>query len=676
MPAKKASISINLLADATKAKAGFAEAEKAAGGLDKQFGNIAKTAVNAFATREIINFGKGAVSAASDLAESANAVAVTFGEAGDQILKLGENASTAVGLSAKDFNGFAVQFAGFTRQLATADKDIVDVTDELTVRIADFASVMNLDVPDAAQKFQSALAGSTEPMRAFGIDVSAAAVQTYALENGITDNAAAMTEAEKVQARYGLIMEQTAQMSGDFANTSDGLANSQRILAAEMENIKATVGEALIPALQGIMGAVSPVLEAFTALPKGMQQLIVLATAGAFGFRTFSNTLQGFGVSAKNSKTIVKGLGTTMAAATIIFNEYATAQGEVAAAGERVKDTLDDQTGAIDYYTRGAVKQLFLTDELGKAMEMLGLDVDLATDAVMGNEEATWQFIDAIDNADTSLVGLGDGLKSLFSSEMENIDAVRIVRRQYEGMRVAMDDARKEAGRLNEAVIDGTDYLGSFTAEQRRFNDIIEQAKLDALAADLNEVAGGMSELRKETFRTETELDRLFGRLDDEQAIADFITAMEDANEAMRGAREGTAEYEQAQRDLLFALEDLIEEHSNVDAALGKELIPLVKTGDVDATIEKLQTLLALLGAIPAEIQMNIDAGGFGMSAGELSAMGFGGFVGSQLPKPVEGFTANVYISAGVITDPVELGKTTVDAINEYYAIGGNKILL
>ena len=676
MPAKKASISINLLADATKAKAGFAEAEKAAGGLDKQFGNIAKTAVNAFATREIINFGKGAVSAASDLAESANAVAVTFGEAGDQILKLGENAAEAVGLSAKDFNGFAVQFAGFTRQLATADKDIVDVTDELTVRIADFASVMNLDVPDAAQKFQSALAGSTEPMRAFGIDVSAAAVQTYALENGITDNAAAMTEAEKVQARYGLIMEQTAQMSGDFANTSDGLANSQRILAAEMENIKATVGEALIPALQGIMGAVSPVLEAFTALPKGMQQLIVLATAGAFGFRTFSNTLQGFGVSAKNSKTIVKGLGTTMAAATIIFNEYATAQGEVAAAGERVKDTLDDQTGAIDYYTRGAVKQLFLTDELGKAMEMLGLDVDLATDAVMGNEEATWQFIDAIDNADTSLVGLGDGLKSLFSSEMENIDAVRIVRRQYEGMRVAMDDARKEAGRLNEAVIDGTDYLGSFTAEQRRFNDIIEQAKLDALAADLNEVAGGMSELRKETFRTETELDRLFGRLDDEQAIADFITAMEDANEAMRGAREGTAEYEQAQRDLLFALEDLIEEHSNVDAALGKELIPLVKTGDVDATIEKLQTLLALLGAIPAEIQMNIDAGGFGMSAGELSAMGFGGFVGSQLPKPVEGFTANVYISAGVITDPVELGKTTVDAINEYYAIGGNKILL
>jgi hypothetical protein len=36
-------------------------------------------------------------------------------DAADGILALGEKASTAVGLSAKDFNAFAVQFAGFTK---------------------------------------------------------------------------------------------------------------------------------------------------------------------------------------------------------------------------------------------------------------------------------------------------------------------------------------------------------------------------------------------------------------------------------------------------------------------------------------------------------------------------------------------------------------------------------
>jgi len=670
MPAKKASISINLLADATKAKAGFAEAEKAAGGLDKQFGNIAKTAVNAFATREIINFGKGAVGAASDLAESANAVSVSFGDAADRILKLGENASTAVGLSAKDFNGFAVQFAGFTRQLTTADKDIVDVTDELTVRIADFASVMNLEVPDAATKFQSALAGSTEPMRAFGIDVSAAAVQTYALENGITSNAAAMTEAEKVQARYGLIMEQTAQMSGDFANTSDGLANSQRILAAEMENIKATVGEALVPALQGIMGAVSPVLQAFTALPKGMQQLIVLSTAGAFGFRTFSNTMQGFGMSAKTANKFVGTLGTTMAAATIIFNEYTTAQNEIKAAGDRVEQTLNNQTKAIEYGTKAGVKQLFMTDELGKAMEMLGLDVDLATEAVLGNDEAAYQFIDTINDVDNELVGLGDGFKSLFTDEMQNIDAVRIVRREYQGMRQSMDDARAEAGRLNDTVIDGTDYLGSFTAEQRRFNDIIKQAELDALTKDLQEATIGMDDLRGATFKTDVEMSRLFGRLDDDQAVADFIQDMQDANDVMK------TNAEQGSRDLLFALEDLMETHSLVDAEFAKELLPLVEQGDIDATIEKFEELLSLIGQIPADIQLAIDAGSLGLSIAELENLPSTVYGLGRQPGAQDGFTANVYISAGTITQPAELGKTVVEAINEYYAIGGSKIAL
>ena len=672
MAGKKASISINLLADASKAKAGFAEAEKAAGGLDKQFGNLAKTAVNAFATREIINFGRGAVNAASDLAESANAVSVSFGDAADRILKLGENAAEAVGLSAKDFNGFAVQFAGFTKQLTTADKDIVDVTDELTVRIADFASVMNLDVPDAATKFQSALAGSTEPMRAFGIDVSAAAVQTYALENGITDNAKAMTEAEKVQARYGLIMEQTAQMSGDFANTSDGLANSQRILAAELENAKATIGEALVPALEAIMGAVNPVLEAFTALPKGLQQTLVLVTAGAFGVKTFSNTLQGFGLSAKNAGKATRGLGLALGAATIAFNEFATARNEIEAAGDRLVGTLDAETKAVKDSTEADVKKLFLTDELGKAMEMLGLDVDEATEAVLGGEDAAYKFIDSINEADDSTVGLGDGLKSLFTSEMQHIDAVRIVRREYQGMRGAMEDARAETERLTESEKALADTTSNNEAEMRRFNDIIAQAELDKLEEDLYGAAGGMSELAKEAFRTDTEMERLFGRLHNDQAVADFLEDITDANEAMREAAEGSAEYEQAERDRLFALQDLIEAHSLLDSAFGKELLPLVNMGDVDALEAKILEILGLIGTIAPNIQTAIDAGSLGLGTLEAGTIQYRPSTYQAGQAARDGLTVN--IEAGVVTDPASLGRTAVEAINEYYASGGEKI--
>jgi hypothetical protein len=663
MPAKKASISINLLADATNAKAGFAEAEKAAGGLDKQFGNIAKTAVNAFATREIINFGKGAVGAASDLAESANAVSVSFGDAADRILKLGENASTAVGLSAKDFNGFAVQFAGFTRQLTTADKDIVDVTDELTVRIADFASVMNLDVPDAATKFQSALAGSTEPMRAFGIDVSAAAVQTYALENGITSNAAAMTEAEKVQARYGLIMEQTAQMSGDFANTSDGLANSQRILAAEMENAKATIGEAMVPALQGVMGVVKPVLEAFTALPKEMQQVIVLATAGAFGFRSFSNTLKGFNVRIVTANVLTGTLAVTMSSLAIALNEIAKRQDNVTQSISAMEQAIKESNGLFDDRARRIIENELLTGELGNAIQLLGIDLDDMTQAALGDADAIDRVKEATKAALPQGIDFGYVLRGTIGLLNDEEEAARLVRDTLKGYTEQLGQTARDQQRLSENV-DETD------AEMRRFMDIIESDNIYNFTEDLQEATVGMNDLRGATFKTDVEMSRLFGRLDDDQAVADFIQDMQDANDVMK------TNAEQGSRDLLFALEDLMETHSLVDAEFAKELLPLVEQGDIDSTIEKFEELLSLIGQIPADIQLAIDAGSLGLSIAELENLPSTVYGLGRQPGAQDGFTANVYISAGTITEPAELGKTVVQAINEYYAIGGSKIPL
>ena len=658
MPAKKASVSINLLADATKAKAGFAEAEKAAGGLDKQFGNIAKTAANAFATQKIINFGKGAVGAASDLAESANAVSVSFGDAADRILKLGENASTAVGLSAKDFNGFAVQFAGFTRQLTSADKDIVDVTDELTVRIADFASVMNLDVPDAATKFQSALAGSTEPMRAFGIDVSAAAVQTYALENGITDNAKAMTEAEKVQARYGLIMEQTAQMSGDFANTSDGLANSQRILAAEMENIKATVGEALVPALQGIMGAVSPVLEAFTALPEEMQQVIVLATAGAFGVRSFSNTLQGFGVRAGVAKVAVGGLAVGLTALSIALSEIAKRQADVNKATVDMTAALEASNGVFDNRARRVIENELLTGELGDAIQLLSIDLDDMTQAALGDADAIDRVNEATQAALPQGIDFGYVLRGTIGLLNDEEEAARLVRDTLKGYREELGQTARDQQRLSDNV-DETD------AEMRRFMDIIESDNIYNFTEDVTEAATGMSELRKETFRTDVELDRLFGRLDNEQAIADFIQEISDANEVLRTATEGSREFEQAQRDRMFALEDLIEAHSLLDSAFGKELIPLIDTGDIDALEAKIYEILGLIGHIAPDIQAAIDAGS--IAAASVSQLA------TQAYAPARTQQQQMAAASGTIIENVQVnmpsgsnGADIVEQINNY----------
>lgn len=232
-----------------------------------KYGAIAGAAVT-------VAFGAKSLKAASDFNESVNAVNVSFGEAADGIMDLSKNSAVAVGLSSRAFNGLAVQFSGFTKTIAGDGGDVVGVMRDLTGRAADFASVMNLDVAEAARLFQSGLAGETEPLRRYGIDLSAAAVEAHAMAVGIGDGTGQLTEQEKVMARYSLLMQSTSQVQGDFANTSDGMANQTRILSSSFEDLQSKVGQALIPLAEAVLPRLNEGLSSMIAtLDQNMPQI-------------------------------------------------------------------------------------------------------------------------------------------------------------------------------------------------------------------------------------------------------------------------------------------------------------------------------------------------------------------------------------------------------------------
>lgn len=250
-----------------------------------------------------VDFVGGAIGKASDLNESVNAVNVSYGDSADEILALGDTSAETFGLAQKDLNAYAVQFSAFSKSIAGEGGDVAGAFESIMGRATDFASVMNLEVSDALQLFQSGLAGETEPLRKYGIDLSAAAVEAYALSSGIAEttvdqrklgleqnkltratekysqavkdygedsiqasaardaitqaeiglekamegSTTELTEAQKQQARYQYLLAQTDQVQGDFANTSDELANKNRINAAEWENIQTEIGQNFLP---------------------------------------------------------------------------------------------------------------------------------------------------------------------------------------------------------------------------------------------------------------------------------------------------------------------------------------------------------------------------------------------------------------------------------------------
>jgi len=212
---------------------------------------------------------------ASDLRESVNAVTVAYGKNGDAVLALGKDSAKSFGMSKSEFNTAAVSFSAFAEKIVGQGGDVVGTLETITGRTADFASVMNLDLARAQTLMQAGLAGETEGLRRFGIDVSAASVKAFAYANGIGNLGTELTEAQKIQARYGSIIEQTNKFAGDFQNTSDEWANSTRILNASMTDLKASLGDALLPILTKVVGWIQIAVDYFNQLSPATKKVIV-----------------------------------------------------------------------------------------------------------------------------------------------------------------------------------------------------------------------------------------------------------------------------------------------------------------------------------------------------------------------------------------------------------------
>jgi phage-related protein len=269
---------------------GINEAQSAFGSIGGSIKKFAGLAATAFATIGAGQFLKDSIKQASDLGESINAVNKAYGTYAKDVLALGDDVASRLGLATVDFNAAAVRFSAFAERVVGEGGNVAGFVDSLTTRAADFASVFNIDVSEALQVFQSGLSGEAEPLKRFGINLLDSEVKAYAYANGIAKAGAALTETEKVQARYGLLLQSTAKTAGDFADTSDGLANSQRILAANVQNLQAQVGEGLAPVMATLTSALVPLVEfVFPLLADFLNKYIVPgADRAATAFKAFT----------------------------------------------------------------------------------------------------------------------------------------------------------------------------------------------------------------------------------------------------------------------------------------------------------------------------------------------------------------------------------------------------
>lgn len=216
-----------------------------------------------------IKIGVDAVKAASDLSETISKVGVLFGDTSKDIEKFAASAAGSLGQTKQQALDAAATFATFGKAAGLSGKDLANFSIDFVKLSSDLASFNNTSPEQAINAIGAALRGEAEPLRAYGVLLDDASMRQKALELGIISTTKeALTPQQKVLAAQALIYEQTSAAQGDFERTSDGLANKTRILTAQLENAKTTIGEALLPIVLELATFIGdnviPVIEKFS----------------------------------------------------------------------------------------------------------------------------------------------------------------------------------------------------------------------------------------------------------------------------------------------------------------------------------------------------------------------------------------------------------------------------
>lgn len=212
--------------------------------------NVAAVAIT---FRKIGHFIAQAVTESNKYQEDLNLFTVALGQYAAEAQNYAEKVSDIMGIDPAQW----LRNQGVFNTLLTGFGDTAEraqlMSQNLTQLGYDISSFFNISIEDAMQKLQSGISGELEPLRRLGYDLSQARLEQTALNLGIKESVANMTQAEKAELRYYAIMTQVTTAQGDMARTLEAPANQLRILQAQLTQASRAIGNIFIPALNAIL---------------------------------------------------------------------------------------------------------------------------------------------------------------------------------------------------------------------------------------------------------------------------------------------------------------------------------------------------------------------------------------------------------------------------------------
>lgn len=289
------------------------------------------------ATIAIAAAGVAAVKMGSDYSESLNKVDVAFKGNAKEVEEWSNTTLDKFGIA----GGTALDMASLFGDMGTAMGQTTDKAAEMSMSVVglsgDLASFKNIGIDQAKDALKGIYTGEGEGLKTLGIIMTDTTLKEYAHAKGIKTKYEEMSQSEKVNLRYNYVMEMTKNAQGDFARTSDGTANSTRVLGESVKELATNFGQMLLPIITPIIQKITEVIKHFSGMSDTTKKIILV--------------ILGLVAAIAPVATMISGITTIVGAVTAVIGTISGAIGLLTGALTVATPAATALAGAITFIT-------------------------------------------------------------------------------------------------------------------------------------------------------------------------------------------------------------------------------------------------------------------------------------------------------------------------------------
>lgn len=225
-------------------------------------------------TAALVKFGKDSIEVASSMTEVQNVVNQAFGSMAASAEEFASK-SYLFNMTALQAKKTASTYMAMGKAVGLASDQAADMAINIAALTGDMSSFFDIsqDTVDVAMK--AVWTGETESIKKFGVVLTQANLEEYALQRGIKKTWKEMTQAEKTTLRYAYVMDRLAFAQGDALRTSGSWANRVRRISREFLDLKSVVGQGLINVFYNLLEPIEKAIKRLAYFGELFRQVTV-----------------------------------------------------------------------------------------------------------------------------------------------------------------------------------------------------------------------------------------------------------------------------------------------------------------------------------------------------------------------------------------------------------------